>query len=387
MFGEENSLAASDNASHQHGEAALGDPRLLRSATLSPFCALRSESAVVTARGTRAWGSLSLRPRSVGRRGFLVAIGGALTTSAHAGAVWQLASGYRAEIFMGRNLRQFGDDVALATGGALRIELHANNSLVKLADIPAAVAGGRIAVGEALLSGMADLVPLAGADAVPFVTRGYDDALRLWRHQAPALERDLTARGLRALFAVPWPPQGLYSVRPVERSADLAGSRMRTYNPTTVRIAQLLGATAVDVPMVDVGRAFASGRIDSMITSAVTGVDNRVWEQVRYFYDIKAWIPKNVVLVSIAAWQALAPPLRDAVLGAARAAESRGWQLSRVAATESLETLRRAGMQVLPTSQPMAASMRRLGERFSIEWIREVGTQANAIFIPFYSAS
>jgi TRAP-type transport system periplasmic protein len=38
---------------------------------------------------------------------------------------------------------------------------------------------------------------------------------------------------------------------------------MRTYNQATVRIAEMLGATPVDVPMVDVKRALASSQLAS----------------------------------------------------------------------------------------------------------------------------
>ena len=36
-------------------------------------------------------------------------------------------------------------------------------------------------------------------------------------------------------------------------------------------------------------------------------------------------------------------------------------------------------------SAALAHDLRRLGERFSLEWIRTVGPDANAIFIPYYT--
>ena len=71
-----------------------------------------------------------------------------------------------------------------------------------------------------------------------------------------------------------------------------------TCEPTTTPRCALrssLGATPVNVAMVDVGKALADGPRDSMITSAVTGVENRVWDHVRYYYEINAWYPKNIL--------------------------------------------------------------------------------------------
>lgn len=315
------------------------------------------------------------------------AAGALLSAGAHAAPAWRLATGYRAESFHGQNLQAWARQLEQATAGALRIELQPNGSLAPLAQIPAAVREGRAEMGEVILTGLAKEMPIAGADAVPFVTRHYEDAQRLWLHQRPLVEPAFAARGLHLLFAVPWPPQGLYSTRPVASVQDLRGLRMRTYNATTVRIAELLGAVPVDVAMVDVGRAVAEGRIDAMITSAVTGVENRVWDGLKHFYEINAWFPKNAVFVGEAALRSLPAAARDALLASAPQAEARGWAASRQAARDSVDELRRHGVKVELPAPPLALHLRRLGERFALEWIREVGPQANAIFIPYHSSS
>jgi TRAP-type transport system periplasmic protein len=300
-----------------------------------------------------------------------------------AGTPWRLATGYRAESFHGQNLAQFAREVAAAGGPA--ITLHANNTLAKLADIPKAVRAGQAEMGEVIMTGLVSDMPLAGADSLPFMVRSYADARRLWQHQRPLVEPLFEATGLRALMAVPWPPQGLYARRPVERVGDLAGQRMRTYNRTTERIAQLVGAVPVDVPMVQVGEAFEKGRIDCMITSAVTGVENEVWRHVQHYYEINAWFPKNISFASRKALDALAPAAREAVFQAAREAEARGWQQSEQVADAATQELRRRGMKVDRPSAPLLTDIKRLGERFSIEWVREVGAPANRLLIPYYA--
>ena len=321
------------------------------------------------------------------RRDLLQAAGLLLPGAGHSAAPWRLATGYRAESFHGLNLQAWTRQLAQDTNGALRIELRPNGSLAPLAQILPAVIDGRAEMGEVIMTGLAQEMPIAGADAVPFVTRHYGDAQRLWRHQRPLVETAFATRGLQLLFAVPWPPQGLYCSRPVASVQDLRGLRMRTYNATTVRIAELLGAVPVDVAMVDVGRAVSEGRIDAMITSAVTGVENRVWDGLRHFYDINAWFPKNAVFAGQAALRSLPPQARDALLASAPHAETRGWAASRQAARDSVDELGRRGVKVEPPPPLLALNLRRLGERFALEWVRQVGPQANAIFIPYHSSS
>lgn len=302
---------------------------------------------------------------------------------AAAGSPWRLATGYRADSFHGQNLKTLLAD--LADAGGPKVEMHPQGRLAPLAEIPRAVREGRAEMGETIMSGMAGEWPLAGADALPFMVRHFDDARWLWKVQRPLIEEALAPAGLRVLMAVPWPSQGLYSRRPVNRASDLAGLRMRTYNRTTERLAQMVGAQPVDVPMVQVGEAFAAGRIDCMITSAATGVENEVWRHVGHFYDILAWFPKNLTFVGELAWRALDERQRQALTLSAARAEERGWAESARVASTTVQALARAGMKVEGPSAALLSDIKRLGERFSIEWVREVGPQANRLLIPYYA--
>ncbi len=297
---------------------------------------------------------------------------------------WKLATGYRAESFHTQNIAQFAQEVGQASGGQLTIEVFPNGTLAKLADISQAVRDGKAQAGETIMTSMVKDIPIAGADSVPFVVSSYSDAQRLWKLQRPGIEKHFAERGMKLLYAVPWPPQGLHSSKPVRSLADFKGTQMRTYNSTTLRIAELLGAKPVDVPMVDVGKALAEGRMDNMITSALTGVENKVWGQIKYYYEINAWFPKNVVFVSSKAFDALKPDARAAVLKAAGDAEARGWSASQALATSATEELRANGVKIDRIPPDVDIEIKRMGEKFSREWVRSVGNEANTIFVPYY---
>ncbi|MEO6016262.1 MAG: TRAP transporter substrate-binding protein, partial [Polaromonas sp.] len=223
-----------------------------------------------------------------------------------------------------------------------------------------------------------------GADSIPFVVGSYRDAQRLWKLQRPGIEKHFAEHGIKLLYAVPWPPQGLHSSKPIRSLADFKGTQMRTYNSTTLRIAELLGAKPVDVPMVEVGKALSEGRMDNMITSALTGVENKVWGSIKYYYEINAWFPKNVVFVSTKAFDGLKPEARNQVLKAAADAETRGWVTSQALATGATEELRQNGVRIERIPADLDQEIKRMGEKFSREWVRSVGNEANDIFVPYY---
>ena len=304
--------------------------------------------------------------------------------AAHAQTSWKLATGYRAESFHTQNILQFSRDVEQATAGKLVIQVHPNGTLARLNDISQAVQQGKAEAGETIMTSMVKEIPLAGADSIPFVVASYTDAQRLWKLQRPGIERHFSERGMKLLYAVPWPPQGLHSNKPIRGLADFKGTQMRTYNSTTLRIAEMLGARPVDVPMVDVGKALSEGRMDNMITSALTGVENKVWGPIKYYYEINAWFPKNVVFVSSKAFDSLKPETRTAVLKAAGEAETRGWQASQALASSATDELRQNGIKIERIPPDLEQEIKRMGERFSREWVRSVGNEANDIFVPYY---
>ena len=136
--------------------------------------------------------------------------------------------------------------------------------------------------------------------------------------------------------------------------------------------------------MVNVGRALAKGRVGNMITSALTGVENKVWDSIKYYYEINGWFPKNVVFVNIKAFAALKPEARKVVLKPAAEAERPGWAISESLATSATNELRQNGIRIDCIPPDVKLEIRRLGENFSREWGRTVGNEANQIFVPYY---
>jgi len=303
----------------------------------------------------------------------------AVSVSAQAQTKWDLPAADPATNFHTVNLQQFADDVDKATGGKLKITVHANASLFKAPEIKRAVQGGQAQIGEVLISNFANEWAPFGADALPFLAASYDESARLWRAQKPMFDKKLGEQGLMALYAVPWPPQGLYSKKPLASGADMKGVKFRAYNPATARLAELLGAQPVTVQAAEVPQAFATGVTESMISSGSTGADSKLWEHVKYWYDTQAWLPKNVVIVNKAAFDGLDAATKQAVLKAAADAEVRGFAASKKANGESLDKLKAGGMQILPPSAALVADMKKNGDVMLKEWLDKAGPDGKAL--------
>jgi TRAP-type C4-dicarboxylate transport system substrate-binding protein len=310
---------------------------------------------------------------------FTAALFAALSATAFAQAKWDMPTPYPATNFHTENIMQFASDVEKATGGKLKITVHAGASLFKAPEIKRAVQSGQAQIGEILISGYSNEDPLYGIDSVPFLATSYADAEKLWKASKKALEDRFARQGLVILYSVPWPPQGIYSSKPLNSVADMKGLKMRTYNPYTSRIAELAGAQPVTIQVAELAQAFATGAVNANITSGATGYDTKAWEVVKNYYDTQAWLPKNIVFVNKAAFDALDKASQQAVMKAAADAEARGWKASEEKNKWYLEQLAKNGMSVAAPSAQLKADFRKIGETMTAEWLNSAGADGKAI--------
>ena len=161
--------------------------------------------------------------------------------------------------------------------------------------------------------------------------------------------------------------------------------RFRAYNPATSRLAQLMGATPTQIETAELSQALATGVANSLITSGATGVDRKVWEHLSYFYDLQAWLPKNMVFVNKRAWNRLDESTRLTVLGAAAMAEQVGWSRSEELAGQYLETLAANGMVVQPAGETLQSGVIQIGRQMIAEWLAEAGPLGAEILDSFNS--
>ncbi|MGR3756425.1 MAG: TRAP transporter substrate-binding protein [Tranquillimonas sp.] len=286
---------------------------------------------------------------------------------------WDMPTPYGDSVFHTQNIQQFADDVREATDGGLDITVHSAGSLFAHPEIKDSVRRGLAPIGETLMSRLANEDPIFGVDSIPFLASSYDEARALWEASRPVVEQKLADQGLTLLFAVPWPGQSIYTKEPIESVKDLEGAAFRAYNTATERLAQLMGAVPTQIETGDIPTAFATGRVDAMITSPSTGVSSQAWDFTNVYTDTQAWLPKNMVIVNTGAFDALPEDQRAALTEAAKAAETRGWEMSEAETTEKVATLKENGMQVVEPSQALSDELSKIGDTMTQEWLDEAG--------------
>ena len=296
---------------------------------------------------------------------------------------WNMASGYPDANYHTQNIKQFIDDVQKAAGGKLEITLHSNQSLFKLPETKRAVQSGQVQAGELLIVQFGNEDPIFEVSSIPFLADDYKKAKKLWEITRPITAERLAKQGMRLLYGVVWPPQGIYAKTPVHSTADLKGVKFRTYNATTSRMAELMGAIPVTVQFSEVPQAFATGLVGAMYTSPQTGIDTQAWDFSKHFVNVGGNLTMNVVVVNESAFTRLPADVQAAVLEAAAKAEPRGWKMSEGTTVTQLKTLQDKGMTVTTPSPELRAQLEKIGATLIDEWVKKAGEVGQTVIRKF----
>lgn len=303
----------------------------------------------------------------------------ALTAGVAQAETWKMSADAPDGNYLTQNIRAFAEDVARLSEGELDIDVVSNSVLLKRAELKRGVQRGIVPIGEVLISALGNEDAVYSADAVPLMATTFDEARALWAASRPIYEEKLAEEGLVLLFAAPWPPQGVYMNKEVSDASSFDGVKFRAYNPSTARLAELLGAVPATIATSEISQAFSTGVINGMITSPSTGVDSQAWDFVSHYYDVQAFLPKNMVIVNKSAYDSLSPEVQEALMEAAKIAEDRGFEMAEEATGVATDTMAENGMNVLPTPEGLAADFEEIAATMQAEWLEQAGENGQKI--------
>lgn len=309
----------------------------------------------------------------------LITLACVASASSFASTRWDMATPYPDATYHTKNIVQFAEEVKQATDGELEIVVHSGSSLIKHPEIARAVRTQQVPIGEVFIGILGNSDPIYKLDNIPFLATNFERAKALYAASKSVIEEKLDKEGLMLLYSVPWPPQGIYSKKPVSSAEDIKEAKMRAYSPTQSRLAVLLDATPTTVENVEIPQAFSTGIVDMMITSPSTGVNSQSWDYLSNYTDVQAWIPKNMVIVNKRSFRRLAKEVQSELLEVAATAEARGWEMAKTETVEKTKELADNGIDVAQPTPELMEALKKVGETMTQEWIEEAGENGKAV--------
>lgn len=268
--------------------------------------------------------------------------------------VLALVNEYPATSFPGEGDSAFATRVAALTSGHVEIRpVFDAKSGLKSADQLTAARDGNVELADTFAGALSAHDPFFLLSSLPFVTRGEDDAKRLYDLARPQYEAVLLRFNQKLLFATPWPPSGIWAKRTIATPADVAALKIRTYDATSSEVFTRLGASASNVSFADLPQKLRSGEIDAALTSGDGGVGRKLWDHFDHFTAIEYAIPLSLVTINLDAWKSLDADTQSALTKAAAETEAQQWERAKRRVAENYARMRENKMTIA-TDVPVA---------------------------------
>jgi TRAP-type C4-dicarboxylate transport system substrate-binding protein len=152
----------------------------------------------------------------------------------------------------------------------------------------------------------------------------------------------------------------------------------------TARMAELLGASPVQIQVGEIAQAFSTNLVQVMYTSAQTGVDSQAWDFAKYYTNAKGG-NKSVVLtvVNTQAFDKLELAFQKALLEASADAQTYGWILNDTLNEKNKQILKDRGMTIQDPVPALDAKLDEVGLTILKEWAKDAGPDGETIVKEF----
>ena len=310
------------------------------------------------------------------RRTTLGALAAAATLAALpalAQTTWDLSTVWPDGNFHTVNANRFAEEVKAATSGSVVINVRSGGQLgFKGPEHLRAVRDGLVPMADVLNIQQIGDEPVLGAEGVPFLVGSAEELKVLHKYLRPVYE-DIAARNnQKILYMVPWPNQYLHMKVKSDTLAGLAGIKVRAPDKNAADMLNLMGMSGILMPWGEVVPALASGAVAGVSTSAVSAVDGKFWEFLKYSYATNHVWSSQMMTVNLDAWNALSDAERAAIEDVAQTLEPAFWDVSVAEDGKSRDTLMANGMEIVTPPPAMMADIRKAAAPMIEDFIKRV---------------
>ncbi len=303
------------------------------------------------------------------------------TVALFAGGVTKLDlnAKYGANNFHTKGAENFAKLVEKYTNGTVKIKVHPGSSLVKGNPLKA-VKDGTAPMTDMFIPFTAGGGKVFGISALPFVAKNYDEAFKLYQLSKPAYDAVAKKWNQKMLYAVSWPPSGIYTKKAINSTADLKGVKVRTYDKNSANFIKMAGGNAVALPWGEVYSALQTGLVNGVVTSSASGKDGKLWEVLSHFTKINYAYPLQAVTINLDYWNALTPDQQKAILKAAKETEAAQWEASKNEDKVALKALANHKMVISEASDKLKSELDEVGKKMLDAYLKDAGEDIKKIF-------
>ncbi len=175
--------------------------------------------------------------------------------------------------------------------------------------------------------------PIMGIEGIPFLCGTADELKVMYKYIRPAYDKVATKNNQTILYMVPWPNQYLHLKVKAETVDALKGIKIRVADKNAQEMWTTVGMSAVLIPWGETIPALASGAVSGVSSSAVSGVDGKFWEFLKFFHETNQQWSSEFVAINNDVWKKIKPEHQKAITDLAKKLEPEFWDASFAADT------------------------------------------------------
>ncbi len=289
----------------------------------------------------------------------MLAAGHLSTRATAATASWDMSTVWPDGNFHTQNAMAFAEEVKKQTDGTVNITVKAGGQLgFKGPEHLRAVRDGLVPLADVLNIQQVGDEPFMGVESIPFLASSIEELKVLHKYVRPEYEKIVARNNQTILYIVPWPTQYLHLKVKVADVDGLKNIKIRVPDKNAVDMLNVVGMAPVMIPWGETIPALASGAVAGVSTSAVSGVDGKFWEFLKYIYPTNHVWSSQMLTVNLDSWKTLSADQQKLVAGIAAKMEPDFWANSLKADVDSLNRLKEGGMEVVPVPDAMMTEIR-----------------------------
>ena len=265
------------------------------------------------------------------------------------------------------NLQAMAEEWRKAPHGGVTLTIYTDGTMGGEADMVRRMRIGQLQAAMLTVPGLAEIDPSVSAlQKMPMMYESLEEARYVREKLRPLLEQKIAAKGFVVLF---WGDAGwvhFFSKRPGIHPADFRSMNMfvAAGDPAQADVMNAAGFHPVSLEYTDTYTGLETGMIDVVPTLPFYALSGQFYTITPHMLELR-WVPLvGAIVVSRNAWESLPNDTREALMSAAKqtgeAIENRSVQEGQ----ESIEAMRKRGLQVHAVSPELEAEWRRAAEQY-----------------------
>jgi TRAP-type transport system periplasmic protein len=211
----------------------------------------------------------------------------------------------------------WGNEIEKRTNGRVKCEFYWSESLLKTADAFKGTGAGLADVCVDVAAYHPNETPFATVCDLGYITNQVDATARALTYlyeESPLFRNQFERHNVKAMFFVPFPPNLMGSVKPIQKLEDLKGKKIRAIGWLNEAMARL-GATPLAIPVPEIYESLSRKVIDGYTGQVLSALKGWKLDEVApYIIDFGyGSYTTQIICMNKDKWNSLPPDIRKMI--------------------------------------------------------------------------